>query len=97
MSIEAVWAFREQSKSNRSLLIEISEGINNHPEDELAGVGIVARRNGFDLTDEELQQGWGKVFGGELTGELTDLELQLVSAGAGSPGICKGPTSVYGT
>ena len=43
----------------------------------MAGVAAVAQRRGFAVTTEEIEQGWAEV----NNGELTSLELELVSAG----------------
>lgn len=74
--MEAVWAFRKKADSDAVLGSEIQAAMKSNFC--LATVAQVARRNGFDVTDDEIFQGWAEVG----NGELTPLELELVSAGA---------------
>jgi len=76
MSMEALWAFREQTSSDPALGDEVRAELAKPGNCDLAAV---ARRHGFDVTNEEIQQGWAEV----RDGELTPFELDLVSAGWG--------------
>jgi predicted ribosomally synthesized peptide with nif11-like leader len=76
--MEAVWAFRERVNSDAALGNEVKTVWESKGD-----IAALARRHGFDLTDDELEQGW------ELAqqGELSPLELELVSGGMGTPPI----------
>ncbi len=75
MSMEAVWAFRKKAESDAALGGEIQAAMKSNFC--LATVAEVARRHGFEVKDEEIVQGWAEIG----SGELTPLELELVSAG----------------
>jgi hypothetical protein len=74
--MEAVWAFRKKAELDAALGDEIQAAMKS--SFSLATVAAVARRNGFNVTDEEIVKGWEQA----SCGELTALELELVSAGS---------------
>ena len=76
MSMEAVWAFRERVSADAALGNEVKAELAKKDGD----LAAVARRHGFDVTKDELEQGWATA----CNGELTPFELEIVSAGAGS-------------
>jgi predicted ribosomally synthesized peptide with nif11-like leader len=76
MSMEAVWAYRERVNSDAALASEVKT-ICERGGDLVA----LARRHGFEFTEDELRQAWAAA----LDGELSPFELELVSGGAPQP------------
>jgi hypothetical protein len=74
--MEAVKEFRAKADADAAIAGEIRTELAENGG--LAGVAAVARRNGFNVTDEEIVKGWEQA----SCGELTALELELVSAGS---------------
>jgi predicted ribosomally synthesized peptide with nif11-like leader len=77
MSMEAFRAFRERANSDAALAGEVKAVWDSNGD-----MAALARRHGFDVTHEELAEGW------ELAqeGELSPIELELVSGGMASEG-----------